>query len=83
MACEYGLIPTNPAKGKRRRLKAAKPAAVWLDSAEHSQALLDAAGELDRDARADQQVPRQAILSTLTFAGLRIGELTALQWRRP
>ncbi len=80
-AVEYELIERNPAKGKRRRLKAVKPTPVWLDSAEHIQALLDAAGELDREARADQRVPRRAILSTLVFAGLRIGELIELRWR--
>jgi integrase len=42
--------------------------------------LLRAAAELDRDAGADQSTPRYAILATLTFAGLRIGELLALRW---
>jgi integrase len=61
---------------------------VWLDRAEHIDALLDAAGELDNHARAKGGhaqkgglVYRRALLSTLVFAGLRIGELTALQWR--
>ena len=58
-----------------------KPAPVWLDSAEQIAALLDAAGELDREARADQRVPRRAILSTLVFTGMRIGELIELRWR--
>ena len=88
VAVEYGLIDANPAKGRRRRLKPQKAAPVWLDRAEHIAALLDAAGELDRRAKAkgghDQKggrVYRRALLSTLVFAGLRIGELTALQWR--
>ncbi len=83
VAVEYPeyAIATNPARGRRRRLKASKPAPVWLDSAEHIAALLDAAGELDREARADRQVPRRAILATLTLAGLRIGELVELRWR--
>jgi integrase len=80
-ALEYEYIERNPARGRRRRLKADRPAPVWLDSAEQIAALLDAAGELDREARADRRVPRRAILATLTFAGLRIGELTALRWR--
>src|SRR5208283_4336820 len=80
-AVEYGQMDRNPARGRRRRLKADKPAPVWLDSAEHIAALLDAAGELDREARADRQVPRRAILATLTLAGLRIGELVDLRWR--
>jgi integrase len=81
IAVEYGLIERNPARGKRRRLKAAKPAPVWLDSAEQIEALLDAAGELDRDAKSNGQIPRRAILATLTLAGLRIGELIELRWR--
>jgi integrase len=88
VAVEYGLIGANPAKGRRRRLKPQKAAPVWLDRAEHIEALLDAAGELDNHAKAnggrDQKgglVYRRALLSTLVFAGLRIGELTALQWR--
>jgi integrase len=81
VAVEYELISRNPAKGKRRRVKASRPAPVWLDRAEHIASLLDAAGELDREARADRQVPRRAILATLVFAGLRIGELCELCWR--
>jgi len=82
VAVEYSLIERNPAKGKRRRLKPSKPAPVWLDRAEHISALLDAAGELDGRARKDRQhIERRAILATLVFAGLRIGELCELRWR--
>jgi integrase len=82
VAVEYELIERNPAKGRRRRLKASRPAPVWLDRAEHIRALIDAAGELDRRARKDRQhVPRRAILATLVYAGLRIGELLNLRWR--
>jgi integrase len=82
VAVEYELIARNPAKGKRRRLKASKPPAVWLDRAEHIGALLDAAGDLDREAPAERKhIERRALLSLLVFAGLRIGELTALLWR--
>jgi integrase len=81
LAVEEGLIERNPATGKRRRLRAPKPAPIWLDSAEHIGALLDAAGELDREAKSNGKVPRRAILSTLVFSGLRIGELIELRWR--
>ncbi len=88
VAVEYELIGANPAKGRRRRLKPQKAAPVWLDRAEHIEALLDAAGALDDHAKAkgghNQKgglVYRRALLSTLVVAGLRIGELTALQWR--
>jgi len=88
VALEYGLIQSNPAKGRRRRLRAQRPAPVWLDRAEHILALLDAADELDRRALANGGHDhkggiryRRALLATLVFAGLRIGELTALRWR--
>lgn len=88
VAVEYGLIQSNSAKGRRRRVKARPIRPVWLDSAEHIEALLDAAGELDHPAelkRGHEQrgglVYRRALLATLIFAGPRIGELTALNWR--
>ncbi len=88
VAVEYGLITANPAKGRRRRLKPQKTPPVWLDRAEHIQALLDAAAALDSHAKVkggqDQHgglVYRRALLATLVLAGLRIGELTGLQWR--
>ncbi len=88
VALEYGLIDRNTARGKRRRLKVSKPCPVWLDRAEHVEALLDAASELDQHARVkgghDQKgglVYRRALLATFVLAGLRIGEMTALLWR--
>jgi integrase len=82
VAVEYELIDRNPAKGKRRRMKASKPAPVWLDRAEHIAVLLDAAGQLDAHARRDRQhIARRAILATLVFAGPRLGELCGLRWR--
>lgn len=57
-------------------------APVWLDRAEHIAALLDAAGELDREAPPDRKhIERRALLSVLVFAGRRIGELIDLRWR--
>lgn len=88
VAGEYGLIDSNPAKGRKRRLKPHKAVPVWLDRAEHIQALLDAADELDchavENGGHDHKggiAYRRALLATLVFAGLRIGELTALRWR--
>ena len=88
VAVEYGLIQSNSAKGRRRRVKARPTRPVWLDSAGHIEALLDAAGGLDHPAelkRGREQrgglVYRRALLATLIFAGPRIGELTALNWR--
>lgn len=79
-AVEYELIDRNPARGRRRRLAAAAPRRTWLDRADHIAALLDAAGDLDAQARVCRG-QRRALLATLTFAGLRIGEALALRWR--
>jgi integrase len=82
VAVEYELLARNPARGKGRRVKASKPAPVWFDRAEQIRVLLDAAGELDREAPYGRRhVGRRVMLATLVFAGLRIGELTALRWR--
>jgi integrase len=81
VAVEYGHMPGNPARGKRRRVKPRKPQRTYLDTAGQISALLDAAGELDAEARATAKLHRRALLATLTFAGLRISELIALDWR--
>lgn len=68
-ATEYGLIPSNPASGKRRRLKAAKPARPWVEP-EQLMALLGAASGVGR-----------VLLALLAGGGLRIGEALALRWQ--
>ncbi len=80
-AVEYGLLERNPARGKKRRMKAAKPRRTWLDRADQLEALLEAAAELDAEARADRGTYRHPMVATLALAGLRIGELLALRWR--
>jgi integrase len=82
IAVEYGHVPRNVAQGRRRRVKATTPQRSYLDRAEHVEALLDAAGDLDANARADYRgLGRRALLATLVFAGLRIGEALSLRWR--
>jgi integrase len=82
VAREYKIVPDNPARGKNRRLKVKKAPPVWIDRAEHAAALLDAVGELDREAPYGRRhVPRRVMLATFVLAGLRIGELTGLRWR--
>jgi integrase len=81
-AVERELIARNPAKGRGRRVRERAPRRSYLETAAQIEALLDAAGELDRMAHpACQHVERRAMLATLTFAGLRISELCALRWR--
>ena len=79
LAVEYELITRNPARGRRRRLPTARPERLFLEP-DQVAALLDAAGELDaEDGRGWGH--RRAMLATLAYAGLRIGELLALRWR--
>jgi integrase len=81
-AVERELIARNPAKGKGRRVREHAPRRSYLETAGQIGALLDAAGALDREAtRERRHIERRAMLATLTFAGLRIGELCALRWR--
>jgi integrase len=80
IAVEYDLIARNPARGRRRRLPASPPQRSWIDRAEHITALLEGAGRLDRQARVSPG-QRRALIATLIFAGLRIGEALALRWR--
>ncbi len=79
-AVEYELIDRNPARGRRRRLPATAPRRSWLDRADHIAALLDAAGQRDQKAKVCRG-QRRALLATLVFAGLRIGEALSLRWR--
>ena len=79
-AVEYELVPRNVAKGRRRRLPKRTPQRSWLDRADHVAALLQAAGALDGAALRNRG-QRRALLATLVFAGLRIGEALALRWR--
>jgi integrase len=81
-AVERELIATNPARVRRLRLPERKPEREHLERAAQIEALLDAASELDHEAPPSaRHVERQAMLATLTFAGLRIGELCGLRWR--
>jgi integrase len=77
-ALEQGVIVgRNPALGKRRRLPVGRPRRTYIDRAEQIEALLDAAGELDRERAGCY---RRALLSVLVLGGLRIGELLDLRW---
>ncbi len=79
-AVEHGHIASNPAAGRRRRLKPPPRRPMHVDSVEQLQALLDAAGELDRDP-AWLISDRRPIVAALIFAGLRAHELCQLRWR--
>ena len=81
-AVERELLQRNPARGKGRRVRERAPQRSYLDNAGQITALLDAAGNLDAEAAGNRKhVERRAMIATLIFAGLRIGELCALRWR--
>ena len=78
---EQGWMLTNPARGRRRRLPTRPPRRTYLETAEQIQALLEAAHQIDCEIPASRgTVHRRAIIATLVFSGLRIGELCALRW---
>jgi integrase len=81
-ALDRELVERNVARGRGRKVRERAPARSYLETAGQIEALLEAAAELDAEAREDRRhVERRAIIATLTFAGLRIGELCALRWR--
>jgi integrase len=81
-AVERELIARNPARGRGRRVAERAGARSYLETDAQIGALLDAAGELDREAtRERSHLERRAMLATMVYAGLRIGELCSLRWR--
>jgi len=97
VAVDHGHLPSNPAVGKRRRMKVSKPRPVHLDSANQIAVLLEAAGQLDRGEsvidvtdrrgrRWTQRHPtyttgRRAALATLLLGGGRASASGAMLWR--
>jgi integrase len=79
-AVEYKHLESNPAEGKRRRLRVEQRRPVHLDTPDQIEALLDASLQLDREPywRASD---RRAIVSTLILAGPRAHELCHMLWR--
>jgi len=79
---DYELIDLNPVHvgGRSARfLKRVRPKRTFLEVDEFL-ALLDAAGELEPEARTDYKgLGRRAMIATLGLAGLRISELVDLR----
>jgi len=80
MAVEYGHIQFNPARGRRRRLKAAQPKRTWLEP-EQIKPLLDATVRGLRGGKTMPDPRMHALFATAICTGLRIGELLALRWQ--
>jgi integrase len=79
-AVERGALQTNPARGKRRRLKAPRPSRRVLEPDELNE-MLAVAGEMDRDRRLDRRIGRRLMIAVMGKAGLRVTELCQLRWR--
>jgi integrase len=79
MAVEYGHIQFNPARGRRRRLKAAQPKRTWLEP-EQVKPLLDATVRGLRGGKTTPDPRTRALFAITICTGLRIGELLALRW---
>jgi integrase len=76
-AVDYELIDRNPVRvgGRSRFLKRSRPSRTFLEVDEF-QSLLDAAGQLDAEAREDfKGLGRRAMIATLGLAGFRISEM--------
>jgi integrase len=79
LAVEYGHIQFNPARGRRRRLKAARPKRTWLEP-EQIKPLLDATVRGQRGGKTTPDPKTRILLATGVCTGLRISELLALRW---
>jgi integrase len=79
-AVERGGLETNPARGKRRRLKAPRALRRVLEPDELVE-LLATAGEMDRSRRRDRQIGRRPMIAVMAETGLRVTELCQLRWR--
>jgi integrase len=73
LAVEYGHLPANPARGRRRRLPKTKPRRPFVEPEQLMCLLRAAEGLYDGRGR--------PLLGVLAGAGLRIGEALALQRR--
>jgi hypothetical protein len=82
VAEERDLIARNPVRvnTRNRKLQPKRKRPVFLESAEQIAAMIDAATELDAKPEA-RTAGRRALIATLVYAGLRIGEATAVRWQ--
>jgi integrase len=79
-AVERGGLETNPARGRRRRLKAPRPVRRVLEPDELVE-LLATTGDTDRSRRRDRQIGRRPMIAVMAETGLRVTELCQLRWR--
>jgi integrase len=78
-ALEHGLLASNPAAGKRRRLKAPRPVRRLLE-ADELKDLLAVAAEMDRTSTR-YRIGRRPMIAVMAKSGLRVTEMCQLRWR--
>ena len=78
-AVEQGLLVSNPASSKRRRLKTSKPVRRLLE-ADELRDLLRTAGEMDRIS-IRYPIGRRPMIAVMAKSGLRVTEMCQLRWR--
>lgn len=79
-AVERDLLASNPARGKRRRLKAAKPVRRQLE-ADDLKELLVVAGDMDRHLFRGHRIGRRPMIAAMAKSGRRVTEMCRLRWR--
>ena len=75
-----GVLESNPARGKRRRLKVVKPVRRQLE-ADDLKELLAVAGEMDRNLYRGHRIGRRPMIAAMAKSGLRVTEMCRLRWR--
>jgi integrase len=78
-AVERGLLVSNPAIGRKRRLKTSKPVRRLLEADELTH-LLAVAAEMDRTSRR-YRIGRRPMIAVMAKSGLRVTEMCQLRWR--
>ena len=78
-AVERGLLVSNPAIGRKRRLKTSKPVRRLLE-ADELKDLLAVAAEMDRTSRR-YRIGRRPMIAVMAKSGLRVTEMCRLRWR--
>ena len=79
-AVEYKHLASNPARGRRRRVPTADVEQTFLE-ADQAMLVLDAAGELDGEARAGRKIGRRTMMALLGSRCIRCGAgPRALRW---
>lgn len=78
-AVERGLLVSNPAIGRKRRLKTSKPVRRLLE-ADELKDLLAVAAEMDRTSTR-YRIGRRPMIAVMAKSGLRVTEMCHLRWR--